>query len=349
MARETAQFLALKTLSGGGIVRVAARHNLREIQNELGADSHIDAARMGDNRVLAGPTTAGKVATLADQFMAEAGATVKRKDAVRAIEILFSLPPESHINRDAYFTDALQWARDFFVLPVLSAVIHRDEAAPHMHVLLLPLVNGRMSGSAVMGNRQRLQALQTSFFEQVGVRHGLIRPKAARRLSAATRKKCAELAFTAIVSDADMLLRPAVEQAILDAFGRHPEPLLNALGLSLPTTSKPGKSFVGIMTKPCGPEPRQSKPIGFASKPKPIGFEEQHAKIGNPYVSVGVAPETPPVLPPDATRTDDYIRSSDDAPAEYWDADVGEFRPPPTGRRSQTRLSGDCETTGEAT
>ena len=37
-------------------------------------------------------------------------------------------------------------------------------------------------------------------------------------------------------------------------------------------------------------------------------------------------------------------RHPDDAPAEYWDADLGEFRPPPAGKQSQTRLICDCET-----
>ena len=323
MAHQTAQFLALKTLVGGGIVRAAARHNLREIQYELGADSHIDATRMADNCILAGPTTAGEVAALADKLMTEAGAKVRRKDAVRAIEILFSLPAEARIDADACFTNALQWARDFFALPVLSAVIHRDEAAPHMHVLLLPLVNGRMSGSAVMGNRQRLQALQTSFFEQVGVRHGLARPKAAKRLNHATRLKCAELIHTAIVSDADLLMRPEVEAALMAAFGRDPEPLLNALGLSLP--SKSGKSFVEIMTRPCKSEPKQRNPIGFDGHAKPIGIEKQQAEKGKPYVSVGFAPETSPVSP----LAGEITRHPDDAPAGHWDSELGEFRTPP--------------------
>lgn len=41
----------------------------------------------------------------------------------------------------------------------------------------------------------------------------------------------------------------------------------------------------------------------------------------------------------------DITRHPDDASAGYWDADLGEFRPAPTERRSQTRLSGDCGTT----
>lgn len=56
----------------------------------------------------------------------------------------------------------------------------------------------------------------------------------------------------------------------------------------------------------------------------------------------GTAPR-PAIAAPDPVG--DITRHLDDAPAEYWDADLGEFRPAPTGRRSQTRLSRDCETT----
>lgn len=60
----------------------------------------------------------------------------------------------------------------------------------------------------------------------------------------------------------------------------------------------------------------------------------------------GQTKETAPraaVVVPDATGDECRI-SDDDAPAEYWDADHGEFRQAPACRRSQTRLSGDCGT-----
>ena len=346
MAHDVTQFVRVKKLKGAGIVRIAARHNLRELQAELGALSHIDAARTNANCILAGGTTAGEVVELADRLMASAGVMVNRKDGVRAIETLFSLPAESQIDVDAFFADALQWVRDSFAVPVLSAVFHKDEAAPHMHVLLLPLVNGRMAGSDLMGNRTRLQGLQASFFEQVGLRHGLVRPKAAKRLNHAVRRKCAELAYTAIVSDSDLLLRPEVEQALLDALGRHPEPLLSALGLPMPTTSKPAKSFTEIMTRPCKPEARERIPIGFDMNANPIGFESQPAGKSKPYVSVGFASAPPPVSPSPHQEPGlvTFTRiSDDDEPAENWDTDLGECRALPQPNRRETLLVGTTE------
>jgi hypothetical protein len=346
----TAPYVAMKKLTGNGIIRTAARHNLRELQVELGADSHIDAMRIGSNIILTGPPSAAEVVALSEQLMVEAGAQIKRKDAVRGIEIVFSLPPVTQIDPDAYFAEALAWASRYFSIPVLSAVIHKDEAAPHCHVLLLPLIDGRMSGSAVMGYRQHLKAMQTSFFEQVGIKYGLTRPKAAKRLNQATRLKCAALAYTAIVSDTELLMRPLVEQAILDAFGRHPEPLLEAMSIAVPR-DKPSRSFVEIMTKPCKPESqgwKSSKHIGFAGEPKSIGFDRKQTEESEPYVSVGF-PDSPmpdssltdspmPPAPKTSAAESKYTRCNDDQPADDWDAELGEFRQSPKGRRRTTLL-----------
>jgi len=344
-------FFSVKKLNEGpGHLRVAARHNLRELQAELGASSHIDASRIADNVILAGPKTAGEVVVLADGLLMEAGAKVKRKDAVRAVELLFSLPPETSIDVDAFFSDAVEWVRGFFSVPLLSAVIHKDEAAPHCHVLLLPLVDGRMAGSDLVGNRARLRSMQTAFYESVGMRYGLVRPKAVKRQNAATMRKAAELAFTAIVSDPDLLIRPTVEVAVIDAFRRDPEPLLGAIGISMPIQGKPLKSFVAIMTKPCKPESRIWKPntIGFESESKPIGFANIKRQENEPYVSVGfrssdevciaskvVPPPPPPPLPDAATK---FQRVSDDQPAAYWDADLGEFRDPTKAKGNELCL-----------
>jgi hypothetical protein len=255
---SAAQFVALKKLTGKDIVRVAAKHNLRETQAEIGADSHINPALVGLNRILAGATTAAEVAAYAERLTNEASVGNLRRDAVRGVEIVISLPTASAIDHAAFFSDSLAWVRDFFAVPVLSAVVHLDEAAPHCHVILLPLVSGRMVGSRLVGDRKRLQAIQAGFYAQVGQRHGLTRPKAARRLKSTTRDMCASMAFTAIVGNPDLLLGADVERAVFEAFRRNPEPLLAALGIATPTTpSKQGKTFTEIMTKPCALENRQ--------------------------------------------------------------------------------------------
>jgi hypothetical protein len=307
--------LRIKPLQGRGIIRSAAKHNLREIQAEIGADSHIDASRIKTNIVLSGPDNAHGVSSVADQLMADSNIGKLRKDAIRSLEIIISLPPESPESK-RFFTDSLEWVARFFKVPILSAVIHNDEAAPHCHILLLPLVNGRMQGSDLMGNRQRLQAMHTDFYAQVGQPYGLKRPKPPERISSAARTKSAELVMTALQSAPDLIDRPDVEAALRQSIARDPAPLLSALGLSLPQSAKPRKSFVEIMTKPC-PE---KKPIGFAGNIKPIGLGRSAAPDAQTLCSVGLGATDSPI------QTDDYQRTRDDEqPSAYWNDELGEF------------------------
>ncbi len=87
-----AQVLRCKKLKGPYILRDAARHNLREIQAELGANSHIDPSKTPRNVVLEGaPMAAGVVAT-ATKFLQLVKKPLRR-DAVMGLEIVASLPP----------------------------------------------------------------------------------------------------------------------------------------------------------------------------------------------------------------------------------------------------------------
>lgn len=331
------QYLSLKKLKDKDRLRVAAKHNLRELQAELGAGSNIDHTRIRLNRVLAGPDRADAVAAEAERLMRDAGITRLRQDAVRGVEIIVGLPSLSAIDPESFFSDSLAWVQRFFSVPVLSAVVHLDEAAPHCHVLLLPLVRGRMVGSDLVGNRTRLQAMQTSFFEQVGRGYGLTRPKVQKRLNQATRDKAASLIVTALQSSPEMLLRSEVESALLDLLKPNPAPMLTALKLPMPLPEKPRQTFAGIMTKPCKPE----KPIGFGRDSKPIGFAKVAPEKHRSLSCVGFARK--PAPPPDAeSRAEEsfsqgFTRCRDDIPSAFWDSERGEYRLPAVSTR-QTQL-----------
>jgi hypothetical protein len=326
-----AQFLRIKKLNGKAIIKVASRHNHREILAELGVtqDSHIDPRRTVLNSVLRGPDTAAGVASLAQALLDNAGVKKLRKDAVRALEIIFSLPPESTIDHQRYFEDSTQWAERYFQVPVVSAIIHLDEAAPHCHVLLLPLVHGRMIGSDLMGSRATLQAMLSDFHAQIGQGYGLARQVAQKPLSAEIRRQAIDSAFNTL--EANSGLNTALLRVLLEAHVNNPEPLMLALGLEMPKAKVKG-TFVGIMTKPCKPE-KKHKPIGFSDN-NPIGFvgigpTEKHQTL----CSVGFADSAPQISPDIEQQTDDagvdYIRERDaDASSDCWDGECGEFIKP---------------------
>ena len=59
---------------------------------------------------------------------------------------------------------------------VVSAVVHLDESAPHLHLNLMPVTGGRLCAKELF-DHSALRELQTDFYEIVGKKYGLKRGK----------------------------------------------------------------------------------------------------------------------------------------------------------------------------
>ncbi len=175
------------------LVKVAAMHNLREIAKEFGTDSHIDVNRIKDNFIIAGKPSSDGVVALEHQLLSDAGLTHKiRKNAVRAIEIVFSLKFGVNVDYRAYFSASTKWASKYYGVPVLSSIVHLDESFPHCHVLLFPsVVDGRLDGNALMGDVTKINHARADFHKQVAITFGLKRQATQKRLSTAVRNAMA--------------------------------------------------------------------------------------------------------------------------------------------------------------
>lgn len=306
---EHSQILRIKKLKGGGIIATAARHNLREIQGELGACSNIDPIRSKLNYIIQGPNSAADVVKLAQALMNDANVKPLRKDAVRCLEIIFSLPPHSVIEQSVFFPECVAWTKSYFQVPILSAIVHLDESAPHCHVLLLPLVNARMIGSDLFGNKTTLQALHADFHNQVGQVYGLARQAMQKRHSAAVRREAANMVMDALKLNQNSI----VMNLLRDCIEQNPEPLIQALRMTMPRKRSKHKTFAAIMT-----QNKPEKPIGFNTK-KPIGFEVVISDKKKQTLScVGFGKSSPLISPAEPLHTsyqDGYIRGRESARA----------------------------------
>ena len=262
MSTEHTTFMRIKKLKGSGIIAIAARHNLREIQSEFGVDSHIDTTKIADNIVLRGANTAAGVAAEAVSLMTLANPKRPlQKNGVHGLEIIFSLPNQSDIPELDYFKSCVLWAEVFFEIPIISAVSHRDESAPHCHLILLPLFDGRMIGSGLVGNKARLTAMQADFYSQVGAVYGLQRGKAARRYTASVRAAAADAIINHLRRSPDALNEPTMRDVLRDALTE----VMNADLMEMFKVNLP------VNTKSCKP----ANPIGFQKPEKPIGFHAE--------------------------------------------------------------------------
>jgi hypothetical protein len=281
--------MLIKKLKGKGIITAAARHNKREIQAELGATGTIDTTRSCSNEPLRGPSTAAGVGQLAKDHMTAAGVVKLRKDAVMGLEFVFSLPPRHGIDDRAYFSACTEWVEGKMDGFILSADVHRDEAAPHCHVLLLPLVNGKMNGSDLIGGKQQLMGLQKDFHAAVASKFGL--SKAPTRLAGTAKQAGAKTVLQHLRDTANPILKDHGWPAYRDAIEAAPAPFLLAYGLELATPRKKLRTLTQIMT---------SKGKGPAKEPTPIGFTLP--KKEQTICSVGFGPKPPlcTVSPPPA-------------------------------------------------
>jgi hypothetical protein len=318
----SSHFLRLDTLAGNGKLIAAARHNKRTIQRELGAAGHIDATKMHLNYALLGDATPEAVAAKAKSMLQSLGIAKLRKNAITAIEIVCSLPAHAQIDHRAYFADCHAWAAGQFGADnLLSVDVHLDEAAPHCHMLLLPLIDGRMRGSDMMGNRQTLQARQTSFYEQVSKRYGLLKPQSTR-LSPEARRKATGAVLAHLRASNDAAQKSAAWALIRDLIGHDPIRWADCLGLKVESSPKPKqlRTMAQIFTSP-GKGAQKEKPVHKT----PIG--DLPNENTNPYLCVGVSSE--PTLPR-ATKEpliEVRERESDCTPESgYWDATTGEYR-----------------------
>ena len=241
------------SMARGGLLP-ALRHNKRELPER----GHIDPRRTPLNYALTPQNDAQAIYRRVNVVLAE-NDIKPRKNAVIAIEVIFSLHTSWH-ERDSrpYFADCLLWLNGAIQGELLSFDVHLDEAAPHAHALILPLLDGKLQGRRIMGDVANIYRLRNEFMQQVGNRYGL---RMERRLSSNARAKLAQAVRHELDQCQDPAPRSKLWALFLDHIKRDPQPFADVLGVCIDNLRKPEKSFVQIMTsKGKGSAQRIEKP-----------------------------------------------------------------------------------------
>ena len=236
----SSHLMRMGKVKGSGSVQAALKHNKRFTQHERKGTQHIIPTRSHLNYNLVGDSSPKEIADYARAQMKKAGIDKPRANAVLAVEIIFSLPVDRH-NQDTkpFFVDCCCWVRNNFAGELLSFDVHLDEAAPHAHALILPLVNGKMQGSEMVGKRSNLHRLHDLFHKEVGINHDL-RRNASSRLS---ESDCADLAKLVI---AELESDPQKGWSVFrDWIKKDPQPLAQLLSIEIPKRQLE-KHFVDI-------------------------------------------------------------------------------------------------------
>lgn len=224
------QLMKLGKLKGRDVVLVVLKHNKRTMEND---PAHIDVTRTYLNYALHGIDTPENIALHAKVQITKAGIESLRKDAVMGVEILFSLPINRHEqDTSQFFIDCCEWVKKTFAGELLSFDVHLDEAAPHAHAVILPLINGKMQGSDMAGNYRQLQ---NSFHDEVAGYYGLSRGD-KKRLSKADEETLERQVLRRLKGDS--VMSSCIWAVVRDVIKQDPMLFAQFLSIELPVKTK---------------------------------------------------------------------------------------------------------------
>lgn len=178
-------------------IQLEANRTVEQHEKGLEFDkSDIDWGKTDDNIFLVQTEQWNREITKAIKRIETEIGKKTRKDAVVLLDGLFTASPEFFEGKTTqeikkYFEDCL----DFYVKEycqgdetrVLNAVIHLDEATPHMQVASIPVYTSesgnRLNAKIIMGNKTDYRKRQDRFFEAVSEKYGLERGEPASAIN----------------------------------------------------------------------------------------------------------------------------------------------------------------------
>lgn len=221
------------------IIPVVAKHLCREIPAEIcRSGGRIDPTRSALNySLLPGRMSGPKITAGAIRAMEEYGIDWerKRKDQIMGVELVFSLPPGFKDDPRIFFTECLRWVERHFPQPtqIIAAVVHLDEALPHLHIVLVPIVeHGRMDGHQVVGYKGVYTKRVNSFHDEVAQRFGLRKPCRKTKLTHAERHQLADRIIAQMMADG-WVGAPASVKELRRMLIADPLPAAQSMGISV--------------------------------------------------------------------------------------------------------------------
>lgn len=151
---------------------------------------NADPDKKSENSLLAGVPSSQVPIIIQERIQKIEGEQGKktRKDAVAAIEVLMTASPDFFKDKSdgyirAWGERSVDWSKSHFGADnVVSAVLHRDETTPHLHVVVFPETpDHKLSAKHWLDGFEKMQSMQDSYAEAVeyaGLERGIKGSKA---------------------------------------------------------------------------------------------------------------------------------------------------------------------------
>lgn len=172
----------------GDIGGIEAENNRTEKINLPRSD--VDWLRTKDNeRIIYSPDFQKSIEEELEKYGCKA-----RSNSVIALDAFYGASPEFIKNadketQDRYFHRCIDFHERHFG-HIINAVIHRDEATPHLHIISVPIIDRggdkySLSAKDLLGGKAEFHKMQNDFHDEVaadfGLERGEIREDGARR------------------------------------------------------------------------------------------------------------------------------------------------------------------------
>ena len=157
----------------GSVTQINNHHE--RLKEKYKSNEDIDPERTHLNYHLVEPE--GKYRQKVLDRIEEVGAK-KRKDSVVLQDVLITASPDwidakSYEEQVEYFDHAFDFIANRYGRDnILSAVVHMDEAHPHMHLVFVPITPERkLSSKTLMGGPKGMEKLQDDFHEHMSKKY----------------------------------------------------------------------------------------------------------------------------------------------------------------------------------
>jgi len=236
-------FITILKLHGRtNTLKVAEAHNLRRITAEFRTCNHIDEFETPNNIELISLGTKSLEEKVLHEI-SKAGIDMstkhnKRHDKGYALEMVYSPTAGWDGDAELLFRECCQWQTNYYQgCPIVHAVIHYDEGTPHLHTVMVPIVENRLPASDVRGYKGATTERNRNLFNKVAHKYGFT---SSESLKGAIKKKAAQKVIDKCGQFSPEEFKVTLWTPIKQAIEARPEPFMSKLDISLSDILKKG-------------------------------------------------------------------------------------------------------------
>jgi len=145
------------------------------------------------------------------------------------LEFVFNVTSGFVCDFYSLYSDCLDWLKSQLPqCPIIHAVIHMDEGTPHMHVILVPILDGRLQADSVRGFKYVNNERNILLFEYLKDKYDLTYPIYLR---GAAKKAGVKLALEALERLSKDDAMKVLNKTAISSINSNPEVFLRELGI----------------------------------------------------------------------------------------------------------------------